>query len=45
MIPFRYRQAIKRLSNKKDTIILKQDERREVFILNRSKYIENAFPL
>lgn len=45
MIPFRYRQAIKRLSNKKDTIILKQDERREVFILNRSKYIEKYFSI
>ena len=39
MIPSRYRQAIKRLSNKKDIVFLKQDERRREFTLNHSKYI------
>ena len=41
-IPFRYRQAIKRLSNNKDIAILKQDNEIGVFILNRSKYIERC---
>ena len=38
-ILFRYRQKIKRLSNNKDIVILQQDKGR-VVILNRSKYIE-----
>ena len=44
-IPFRYRQAIKRLSNNKDIGILKQDEGRGVVILNRSKYIEKCLSI
>ena len=36
-IPFRYQQAIKRLSNNKDILILKQDKGRGVVILNRRK--------
>ena len=36
-IPFRYHQAIKRLSNNKDILILKQDKGRGVVILNRRK--------
>ena len=39
-IPFRQRQAIEKLSNNKDFVVLKQDKQREVVILNRSKYIE-----
>ena len=39
-IPFRYRQAIKRLSNNKGIVILKHDNGRGVVILNRSKLIE-----
>ena len=41
-VPFRYRQAIKRLPNKKDIVILKQDKGKGVVILNRSKYIEKC---
>ena len=40
--PFRYRQAIKRFSNKKNIVILKQEKGRGVVILNRSKYIEKC---
>ena len=39
-IPFRQRQAIEKLSNNKDLVVLKQDKEREVVILIRSKYIE-----
>ena len=35
-IPFQYWQAVKRLSNNKDIVILKQDKGRGVVILNRS---------
>ena len=44
-IPFRYQQAIKRLSNNKDIGILKQDKVRRVVILNRSKYIEKCLSI
>ena len=36
-IYFRYRQAVKRLSNNKDIVILKQNKGRGLIILNRSK--------
>ena len=44
-IPFRYRQAIKRLSNNKDTVILKQDKGRGVIMLNHSKYIKKCLSI
>ena len=44
-IPFRYRQAIKRLSNNKNIVILKQDKGRGVVLLNRSKYIEKCLSI
>ena len=44
-IPFRYWQAIKRLSNNKDIGILKHDNRREVVIPNCSKYIEKCLSI
>ena len=44
-IPFRYRQAIKRLSNNKDIVILKQDKGRGVIMLNHSKYIEKCLSI
>ena len=39
------RQAIKRLSNNKRIVILKQDKGRGVVILNRSKYIEKCLSI
>ena len=44
-VPFRYRQAIKRLPNKKDIVILKQDKGKGVVILNRSKHIEKCLSI
>ena len=39
-ISFCCRQAIKRLSNNKDIVVLKQDKKGSVVIMNRSKYIK-----
>ena len=39
---FWYWQAVKRLSNNKDIVILKQDKGRGVVILSHSKYIEKC---
>ena len=44
-VPFRYRQAIKRLQNKKDIVILKQDKGKGVVMLNRSKYTEKCLSI
>ena len=44
-IPFQYQQAINRLLNNKDIVILKQDKRRRVVMLNRSKYIEKCLSI
>ena len=44
-IPFRYWQAIKRLSNNKDIGILKHDNTREVVIPNCSKYIDKCLSI
>ena len=44
-IPFGYLQAIKKLSNSKDIVILKQDKGREVVILNCSKCIEKCLSI
>ena len=44
-IPFGYLQAIKKLSNSKDIVILKQDKGREVVILYCSKYIDKCLSI
>ena len=41
MISCRYKEIIKRLSNNKDNIILRQDKGRGVVVLNCTSYIEN----
>ena len=42
---FRYWQAVKRLSNNKDIVVLKQDKGRGVVILSHSKYIEKCLSI
>ena len=42
-IPYQYEEIIKKLSNKNDIIILRQDNRRGVVVLNRTSYIEKSF--
>ena len=44
-IPFRYRQAIKILSNNKDNVISKQDKGKGVARLDCSKYIEKCLSI
>ena len=39
-IPYQYQEIIKKLSNKKDIIILRQNKGRGVVVLNRTSYIE-----
>ena len=41
-IPYQYEEIIKKLSNKKDIIILRQDKGRGVVVLNRTSYIEKC---
>ena len=38
--PYQYQEIIKKLSNKKDIIILRQNKGRGVVVLNRTSYIE-----
>ena len=44
-IPFKYKEVIKKLSNKNSIVILKQDKGRGVVIMNRSAYLEKCFTL
>ena len=41
-IPYQYEEIIKKLSNKKDIMILRQDKGRVVVLLNRTSYIEKC---
>ena len=41
-IPYRCEEIIKKLSNNKDIIILRQDKGHGVIVLNRTRYIEKC---
>ena len=41
-IPYRYEEIIKKLSNNKDIIILRQNKGRGVVVLNRTSYSEKC---
>ena len=42
-VPYKYRKTVNDLSRNKDIVIMKQDKRRGVVVMNRGKYFDKSF--
>ena len=42
-VPYKYRKIVNDLSRNKDIVIMKQDKRRGVVVMNRGKYFDKSF--